>query len=155
MEAWQFLNERAGGNLMTKAKVVFVAILTLFLAAGAQAEPGRKFLWTELIAFDNAKADYGVGEYLSRMSVKPEGISFLVFDPELFHSHTDLSQCEDPCARTGRRGQGPDRVAVPAGRRQAACGRPHVAHGEDSAGGRRRPAVVWRSELTQWALVLL
>ena len=73
-------------------RLLLGTILTLFLAAGAQAEPGRKFLWTELIAFDNAKADYGVGEYLSRMSVKPEGISFLIFDPELFHSHTDLSR---------------------------------------------------------------
>ena len=73
-------------------RLLLGTILTLFLAAGAQAEPGRKFLWTELIAFDNAKADYGVGEDLSRMSVKPEGISFLIFDPELFHSHTDLSR---------------------------------------------------------------
>ena len=62
------------------------------LVLGARAGTERKFLWAELLAFDNAKADYGVADYLARMSVKPEAVSFLIFDPDLFHSHTDLSK---------------------------------------------------------------
>jgi len=71
--------------------LVFLLVLCLSAFAPA-AQGGEKYLWAELIAFDNAAADYGVAEYLSRMTVKPKGISFLVFDPELFHSHTDLSE---------------------------------------------------------------
>ena len=37
----------------------------------------RKFLWMELIGFDNRQADYGVGEFLSRMPVRPEVISII------------------------------------------------------------------------------
>lgn len=57
-------------------------------AAGVASE----FLWAELIAFDNASADHGVAEYLSRMPFKPKGISFLLFDPDIIHSHRDLSE---------------------------------------------------------------
>ena len=77
---------------MKVIKIAVWAALSAALAWGAQAGAGRKFLWAELLAFDNTKADYGVGEYLSRMSVKPEAVSFLLFDPDLFHSHTDLSK---------------------------------------------------------------
>lgn len=67
-----------------------LALVVMMVAGTVSA--AEKFLWTELLAFDNTQADYGVAEYLGRMSVKPEGISFLIFDPELFHSHTDLTR---------------------------------------------------------------
>jgi len=46
------------------------------------ARGGEKYLWAELIVFDNAAADHGVGEYLSlsRMTVKPRGVSLLLTD---------------------------------------------------------------------------
>ncbi len=52
----------------------------------------EKLLWIELIGFDNQAADYGVGDLLSRMEVKPEGVSLLLWNAEIIHSHTDLSQ---------------------------------------------------------------
>ena len=69
------------------------ALLALVVLVGmAMCTCGAdKYLWTELIAFDNTEPDYGVQAYLDKMSVKPKGVSFLIFDPELFHAHTDLS----------------------------------------------------------------
>ena len=52
----------------------------------------RKFLWMELIGFDNRLADYGVGEFLSRMPVQPEVISILIWNTDLIHSHHGLAE---------------------------------------------------------------
>ena len=52
----------------------------------------RKFLWMELIGFDNRQNDYGVGEFLSRMPVKPEVISILIWNTDLIHSHHGLEE---------------------------------------------------------------
>ena len=45
------------------------------------------FVWMELIGFDNTKPDFGVAEYLDRMSVKPQVISLLLDNDGLFLSH--------------------------------------------------------------------
>ena len=94
MHCWFNLIE---GVLTMMAKVTFrnavVAMLTLCLSAVVpSAWGGEKYLWAELIAFDAAAADYGVGEYLSRMTAKPKGVSLLLTDPEIVHAHTDLSK---------------------------------------------------------------
>ena len=47
------------------------------------------FVWVELIGFDNAKPDYGVGDYLDRMAVKPQAISLLLDNDGLFLSHKE------------------------------------------------------------------
>ena len=52
----------------------------------------RKFFWMELIGFDNRQADYGVGEFLSRMPVRPEVISILIWNTDLIHSHHGLAE---------------------------------------------------------------
>ena len=49
-----------------------------------------KGIWIELIGFDNTQPDFGVREYLSRMPVKPEFVSLLLFDAELLHTHVGL-----------------------------------------------------------------
>lgn len=51
-----------------------------------------KGIWIELIGFDNTLPDYGVREYLSRMPVKPEFVSLLLFDAELVHTHAGLER---------------------------------------------------------------
>ena len=61
-------------------------------AAERMPASGETFLWAELIAFDNASPDHGVAEYLARMPFKPKGISFLLFDPDIIHSHAGLAQ---------------------------------------------------------------
>ena len=45
------------------------------------------FVWVELIGFDNAKPDFGVGDYLNRMAVKPQMVSLLLDNDGLFLSH--------------------------------------------------------------------
>ena len=47
------------------------------------------FVWVELIGFDNAKPDFGVGDYLDRMAVKPQAISLLLDNDGLFLSHKE------------------------------------------------------------------
>lgn len=81
---------------------VFGLILALMVSAG------EKHLWAELLAFDNARPDYGVREYLARMDRKPSIISFLMPDPDLVHSHIGMDRdyrLEDSdcsyCARSG------------------------------------------------------
>lgn len=61
---------------------------------GANDGGGRpvKGIWIELIGFDNTLPDYGVREYLSRMPVKPEFVSLLLFDAELVHTHAGLER---------------------------------------------------------------
>ena len=65
--------------------ILLVAVLTAASAAAAQP---KKFLWAELIAFDNTKADFGVEEYLSRMQMKPDAVSLLLIEASLFERHT-------------------------------------------------------------------
>ena len=67
---------------------VLTAVAVVLQCSGVRA--ADKYLWAELIAFDNAKADFGVGEYLSRMPEKPKGVSLLLFDPDIDHSHAGL-----------------------------------------------------------------
>lgn len=52
------------------------------------------FLWVELIGFDNAKSDYGVGEYLGRMVRKPEVVSLMLDDDRLFRTYKKFSPDE-------------------------------------------------------------
>lgn len=54
--------------------------------------PFTKYLWIELIGFDNRQADYGVAEYLSRMPVKPEVICILLWSSNIIHVHCGLEE---------------------------------------------------------------
>ena len=65
------------------------------------------FVWVELIGFDNTKADFGVGEYLGRMEMKPKVVSLLLHNDGLFLSHvkglpTDFMFMPDSCSYRGR-----------------------------------------------------
>jgi len=67
----------------------------------------RKFLWTELIGFDNTLPDYGVEALLSRSKFKPEGISLLLVEAEVFEKHVaglpnDVVFPERACSYWGR-----------------------------------------------------
>jgi len=70
------------------SKVLCLAAVASSLACARAVEPSpRLFLWVELIGFDNSKPDYGVGEYLGRMKMKPEVISLLLNDDNLALKH--------------------------------------------------------------------
>ena len=52
----------------------------------------EKLIWIELIGFDNRKPDFGVGEFLSRMELKPSKLALLLCDTELVHAHRNLDR---------------------------------------------------------------
>jgi hypothetical protein len=54
--------------------------------------PVKKWLWIELIGFDNTLPDFGVSELLKRMEIKPEAVALLLCSPEIIHSHKGLAQ---------------------------------------------------------------
>jgi len=88
-------------------KAALLVVLTALSVLPVRADDAwRKFLWTELIAFDNTKADYGVGDFLDRMHKRPTGVSLLLLVPELFERHTPLTEDrplpERACAYGGR-----------------------------------------------------
>lgn len=66
------------------------AIAALAMSVGA-AE-GSLCLWVELIGFDNAKADMGVGDYLARMPRKPDCVTLLLNNESLFRTHAGLER---------------------------------------------------------------
>ena len=85
-----------------------VAALVSAFVASARAEiaDGRLFLWVELIGFDNAADDYGVGAYLDRMTRKPDMVSLLLDNDRLFMFYRGFDATAkllpDNCAYGGR-----------------------------------------------------
>ncbi|MCC6445341.1 MAG: hypothetical protein IT210_18015 [Armatimonadetes bacterium] len=49
--------------------------------------PYERWLWIELIGFDNASEDFGVSRFLENAGFAPDAISFLMFNPDFIHSH--------------------------------------------------------------------
>ena len=66
---------------------ICVVLFAVVPGNGADVVSPRKFLWTELIAFDNTLPDYGVGEFLLRSKFKPDAVSLLLVDSSLFENH--------------------------------------------------------------------
>ncbi len=68
----------------------------------------EKWIWTELLAFDNTAADYGVAAYLERIGFVPDGISLLLSSPDLVLLHRGLEEeyelYPDNCSRVGHDG---------------------------------------------------
>lgn len=52
----------------------------------------EKWLWIELIGFDNTLPDYGVSEFLARMAKPPSVAALLLFSPDIIHLHTGLER---------------------------------------------------------------
>lgn len=54
----------------------------------------KRWLWTELLAFDSSTADYGVGSYLLTLGFQPAGISLLMGSADFVHLHHRWKQGE-------------------------------------------------------------
>ena len=52
----------------------------------------EKWVWIELIGFDNRERDYGVGSYLQGIGTIPQGISLLFFTPDFVHAHKGMER---------------------------------------------------------------
>ena len=49
-----------------------------------------RWLWIELIGFDNEHPRFGVPEFLDRIGFTPDGVALLLFNPEFVHGHDDI-----------------------------------------------------------------
>ncbi len=67
--------------------------------------PHERWIWTELIGFDNRHPDLGVQEYLDLAGFTPAGICLLLTSPDFVLSHESVSEeitlPEDFCSRDG------------------------------------------------------
>ena len=54
--------------------------------------PYERWLWVELIAFDNEAPDYGVKAYLDNAGFTPDAVSLFVFNPDFVHTHEGMSR---------------------------------------------------------------
>ena len=51
-----------------------------------------KWLWIELIGFDNEQPRFGVPEYLDRIGFTPDGVALLLYNPEFVHGHDGMDR---------------------------------------------------------------
>ncbi|WP_139995225.1 hypothetical protein [Paenibacillus paridis] len=51
-----------------------------------------RWIWIELIGFDNRESDYGVSAYLKNAAFIPDGISLLLFTPDFVHAHKGMEK---------------------------------------------------------------
>lgn len=50
----------------------------------------ERWIWIELIGFDNTKPDCGAQEYLDKLGFIPDAISYLITSPDIIHHHESL-----------------------------------------------------------------
>ncbi len=73
-----------------------------------QARPSRheRWMWIELIGFDNEAPDYGVEAFLANAGFVPHGLSLLFATPDFVHTHAGLARevefPPDYCSYAGR-----------------------------------------------------
>jgi len=70
------------------------------------SQPFEKWMWIELIGFDNEEPDYGVRRLIDRAGFVPDVLSLLMFNPDFVHTHDRMAgDCTFPadyCAYWGR-----------------------------------------------------
>ncbi|GGD83828.1 hypothetical protein [Paenibacillus nasutitermitis] len=50
----------------------------------------ERWIWIELIGFDNRESDFGVAAYLDTVGFIPESIFFLLYTPDFVHAHKGM-----------------------------------------------------------------
>lgn len=71
-----------------------------------------RWVWVELIGFDNESPDYGVQHYLETAGFTPDVVSFLLFNPDFVHAHDGMAverALPFDCASYGGHPYGADR----------------------------------------------
>ncbi|MFD2328206.1 hypothetical protein ACFSR7_03025 [Cohnella sp. GCM10020058] len=51
----------------------------------------EKWIWIELIGFDNTLSDYGVGAYMENAGFVPDAMSLLLFTSDFIHTHDGMA----------------------------------------------------------------
>ncbi|MFC5404252.1 hypothetical protein [Cohnella soli] len=52
----------------------------------------ERWIWIELIGFDNRESDFGVAAYLDTVGFIPESVSFLFYTPDFVHAHQGMEK---------------------------------------------------------------
>jgi len=52
----------------------------------------EKFIWTELLSFDNTSENFGVEAYLDTIGYIPDGISLMLSHPDFVFLHSDMER---------------------------------------------------------------
>ncbi|MHB1458768.1 MAG: hypothetical protein ACYC0V_17805, partial [Armatimonadota bacterium] len=50
----------------------------------------ERWIWIELIGFDNAQSDFGVSEYLNNIGFIPNAVSLFITSPDFVHMHSGI-----------------------------------------------------------------
>ena len=53
---------------------------------------GKLFIWMQLLGLDIEQADYGVGQWLSTMNAKPDGVCLFTPHPDIIHQHNGMEE---------------------------------------------------------------
>lgn len=95
----------------TSASSIVVTLLLLatcnLVAAedGSPQRPHERWIWTELIAFDNKRPDLGVGDYIGKAGFLPTAVCLLIGSPDFVLSHQGIKDEYDLpteyCSRDG------------------------------------------------------
>ncbi|EDL59690.1 hypothetical protein [Gimesia maris] len=88
------------------AALIFIAINPLSAEEkSSESRAYERWIWTELIAFDNQQDDYGVQQYLDKAGFTPTSICLLIGSPDFVLSHPGLEQdfplYPEYCSREG------------------------------------------------------
>lgn len=101
---------RSQRTLIAMLKQLLLLILSFaWLASAApDAQPMRaheRWVWTELIGFDNQQPDLGVGQYLDTAGFVPTAVCLLIGSPDFVLSHAGMEKevtlAEEYCSRDG------------------------------------------------------
>lgn len=52
----------------------------------------EKWIWIELIGFDNEQHDYGVASYIESLGFTPHSLSLLLYSPDFVHTHENMEE---------------------------------------------------------------
>lgn len=52
----------------------------------------ERWIWIELIGFDNEQEDFGIASWLNKMHFIPHSVSLLLYSPDFVHQHVDMSR---------------------------------------------------------------
>ena len=78
-----------GGGVAANAASA-TALDTRLSAAAPRSH--ERWIWTELIAFDNQQPDFGVGQYLSTTGFQPTAVCLLIGSPDFVLSHPGIEK---------------------------------------------------------------
>lgn len=51
---------------------------------------GKLFIWMQLLGLDREQSDYGVGNWLSTLGTKPDGVCLFMPHPDIIHQHSGM-----------------------------------------------------------------